>query len=272
MSNALAKKEGTEVALNDEYLNLVNQDAGAGLEAMTVEDFAIPRIGIIQSLSPQRNKQKPEFIEGCSEGQIFESVTKKLWDGGEGIHVVPVKFNRSYIEWKPRGEGAGGIVKNHGADRTAFDNARVDEKGKRWTPEGNTIQLHAEYFVLVMAPNKPPIRAIISFSGTFLRQAKAWNNLIAESKLLGKDGKYIDTPAFFNVYQLKTTPVSNAKGSWFVWSVQNFKNVFDYAGNDGLYKMAKEFLQGIEAGKVKVSDPVADHEGDAGEEDDASPM
>lgn len=269
MTAALVKKEEISLALADNFMDMVAQDAGAGRENMTVEDFAIPRIAIIQSLSPQRNKAKPEFIEGCSEGQIFENISKKLWNGEDGIYVVPVKFNRSYLEWKPRDEG-GGLVKNHGSDRTAFDNARVDEKGKRWTPEGNTIALSAEYFVFVLDKSGMPIRAILSMSSTSLKQAKAWNNLIAGSKIKGKDDQFIDTPMFFNVYHMKTVPVTNKSGSWFTWSITNFKNVFDFAGNDGLYKAAKEFLAGVDAGKIKVSDPVVEH-GDS-EEDDEAPM
>lgn len=266
--NAVVEKKDNSVALSDDYLSLVQQDSGAGCESMTVEDFAIPRIGIVQSLSPQRSKTKTEYIEGCTEGNIFESVTKKLWDGEKGIKVVPVKYSRSYLEWKDRDEG-GGLVKNHGSDRTAYDSARVDAKnGKHYTPEGNVVVPTAEYYVLVLDNNGVPLRAVISMSSTFMKQAKAWNNLINQSKVKGKDGNYLDTPMFFNVYNLSTVPVSNDSGDWFTWKVEVDQNVFSFAGNRSLYDTAKEFLKGIEAGSVKVAEASAD----AVEESEDDPM
>lgn len=275
MSQALKKTEGTEVAVQDDILDMIASDAGAGKENMTAEDFLIPRIGIIQSLSPQRNKAKAEFIDGCSEGQIFEGTSKKLWDGGEGIEVVPIKFNRCYLEWKP---DRGGLAKNHGDDRTAYDSARVDEKGKHFTPEGNSINLSAEYFVFVLRKGLPPLRAVISMSSTSLKQAKAWNNLMAETKHPDGKGGFVETPAFYNVYNMKTVPVTKKDNTWFAWNISVKQTVFKEAeavtgvpNDKSLYNLAKDFLSGINAGKVKAA-PVVSEAHSEDEPNDADPM
>ena len=37
----------------------------------TTEDFAIPFIRVLQSNSPQVNKQKGEYVEGAEVGKLF---------------------------------------------------------------------------------------------------------------------------------------------------------------------------------------------------------
>lgn len=274
------------LALASNLLDMVSADAGAGLNDMGADDFAIPRIGIIQSLSPQRQAAKPEYIEGCVEGQIFENVTKKLWKGSEGIVVVPVAYQPTYLEWKPR-ESGGGLVKNHGKDASLFNATPANEKGKRITADGNIIQRYGEYYVMIMNENGVPVRAVLSMSGTALKQAKAWNNLINESLVVGADGKpvldkagaKINAPIFFYSYLMKTTPVSNAQGQWFRWDIVKNTNeaqvpqsVFDLAGGaPDIYNAAKTFRDAITSGAVKVSDPVEEH-AEVAVESDEDPM
>ena len=286
--NAVQKveDEAKVPALASNLLDMVSADAGAGLNEMGADDFAIPRIGIIQSLSPQRNLQKPEFIEGCVEGQIFENVTKQLWKGGDGIVVIPVAYQPTYLEWKPR-ESGGGLVKNHGKDATLFQSTPANDKGKRITKDGNIIQRYGEYFVMVMNADGVPVRAVLSMTGTALKQAKAWNNMINQSLVVDAEGKpvldkagaKINAPIFFYSYLLKTVPVINQQGQWFRWDIVKNTNeaqvpqsVFDLAGGlPEIYEAAKSFRDAITSGAVKVADPVEEH-GESAVESDEDPM
>lgn len=285
--NSVQKVEETNnvPALVPEMLELVSGDAGVGLGDMGADDFAIPRIGIIQSLSPQRQAAKPEFIEGCVEGQIFENVTKKLWKGSEGIVVIPVAYSPAYLEWKPR-ESGGGLVKNHGKDATLFNSTPANEKGKRITKDGTIIQRSAEYYVMIVNEAGVPVRAVLSMGNTALKQAKGWNNLINESlvvdgegNVVKKDGKTISAPIFLYSYHLKTVPVSNQQGQWFRWDITKNVNekqvpvsVIDLAdGSSDFYNAAKAFRDAITSGAVKVADPVEEHVG-SGSESDEDPM
>jgi len=63
----------------------------------------------------------------------------------------------------------------------------------------------------------------------------------------GKNGMF--TPAFFShVYKLKTTQMSNDKGTWFGWEVSKVGPVQDAA----IYQQAKSFAEGVSKGDVKV--------------------
>ena len=82
-------------------------DAGSGFEEVTSSDIKIPFIRIIQALSPQIKKTDPSFIEGASQGDIFNTVTKTLWNGEEGILVIPSYFQQKLLEFIPRNQGGG---------------------------------------------------------------------------------------------------------------------------------------------------------------------
>ena len=72
--------------------------------------------------------------------------------------------------------------------------------------------------------------------------------MMAGIRLKGKNGLF--TPASFShIYQLKTTQMSNDKGTWFGWEVNKVGPVEDGA----LYKQAKAFAENISKGDVEVS-------------------
>ena len=46
-------------------------------------------------------------MEGAEAGMIYNSVTGELYNGVEGINVIPCFYKLEYLEWKDRGEGLG---------------------------------------------------------------------------------------------------------------------------------------------------------------------
>jgi hypothetical protein len=77
MKKDIAKKQTT---IPDYILESIKKTGGReGLENITIEDIAIPRIELIQALSPARIKSDPAYIEGADEGQLFNSVTRELY-------------------------------------------------------------------------------------------------------------------------------------------------------------------------------------------------
>jgi hypothetical protein len=70
----------------------------------------IPSIKIIQSLSPERLSDDDKYISGAQEGMLFHSETRQLWDGKDGLTVVPLEVRKSYVEWIPRNQGGGFVA------------------------------------------------------------------------------------------------------------------------------------------------------------------
>ena len=66
-------------------------------------------------------------------------------------------------------------------------------------------------------------------------------------KTKGKNGLY--TPASFShIYKLKTTQMSNDKGTWFGWEVSKVGPIADAS----IYQQAKSFSDSISKGAVKA--------------------
>lgn len=90
MSNELIKKETDELALQN--------GAPMGFEDDDTSDVIIPRVKVIQTLSPERKDKIAE------EGDIINSLTKEKLNGKVFIPVF--KFNNN-VWWRDRSEGGG---------------------------------------------------------------------------------------------------------------------------------------------------------------------
>jgi hypothetical protein len=122
--------------------------ASSGLENVTANDVIIPRLTILQALSPQVTKSKPEFIKGAEQGNFCDTGTNEIFV--DSISVIPCFFARVFLEWAPRSSGKG-LVKNHGIDASILDKCTPDDKGRQTLPNGNLIAETATYYVLNMS-------------------------------------------------------------------------------------------------------------------------
>ena len=62
----ITEKKSTDVTIASAF----EVDAGSGLENMTADDFTIPRLKILQALSPEVNTRDGKHIEGAVSGDI----------------------------------------------------------------------------------------------------------------------------------------------------------------------------------------------------------
>ncbi len=157
-----AKHDSTEVALKKQQelamAAAMAEDAGAGFEEATSTSFAIPFLQILQSGSPQCKKSDGAYIKGAEEGMFFNTVTQELYDGEEGIVVVPCHFTNRLVEWKPR-ESGGGFVAEHQIGETPA--TTKDDKGRDLLPNGNTLVDTRNHYVLIETKDGSLTPAII---------------------------------------------------------------------------------------------------------------
>ena len=90
-TKALATQE--ETALANQY-----SEAPMGFEDEEAGDMIVPRIKVVQTLSPERKEKVAE------EGDIINSLTKEKLNGK--VFVPVFKFNNN-IDWKDRADGGG---------------------------------------------------------------------------------------------------------------------------------------------------------------------
>jgi len=225
--------------------NMFEEDAAKGLGAIGQEDLALPFLKILGQLSPEVNKRDGKYVEGAEPGMIFNSVTGDLYDGVSGIDVIPCFYKLEYIEWKDRGDGPGAPVAIYDSSSDVMSKTKPDANYKDRLPNGNYIEKTASHFVIIMGDN--PSTALISMKSTQLKISRKWNSMMSGIKLKGKNGLF--TPASFShIYKLKTTQMSNDKGTWFGWEVSKVGPVTDQS----LYGQAKSFSENISKGNVKA--------------------
>ena len=225
--------------------NMFEDDAAKGLGAIGQEDLALPFLKILGQLSPEVNKRDGKYVEGAEPGMIYNSVSGELYDGVKGIDVIPCFYKLEYIEWKDRGEGLGAPVAIYDSSSDIMSKTTPDANYKDRLPNGNYIEKTASHFVIVSGDS--PSTALISMKSTQLKISRKWNSMMSGIKMKGANGMF--TPASFShIYKLKTTQMSNDKGTWFGWEVSKVGPVTD----KGLYDQAKGFSDSISKGAVKA--------------------
>ena len=225
--------------------NMFEDDAAKGLGAIGQEDLALPFLKILGQLSPEVNKRDGKYVEGAEPGMIFNSVSGELYDGVKGIDVIPCFYKLEYIEWKDRGEGLGAPVAIYDSSSDIMSKTKPDANYKDRLPNGNYIEKTASHFVIVAGDS--PSTALISMKSTQLKISRKWNSMMSGIKMKGANGMF--TPASFShIYKLKTTQMSNDKGTWFGWEVSKVGPITDAS----TYQQAKSFSESISKGAVKA--------------------
>jgi len=240
MSEVQSKKK------NELSVNMFETDAGQGIANIKQDDLALPFLKVLGQLSPECNKRDAKHVKGAEPGMIINTVTNEIYDGEEGIDVIPVHYKRQYIEWQDRGESSGAPVKIYEAGDDIPSTTR-DKFNKDRLPSGNYLENTASHFVVVLGEN--PTTALISMKATQLKVSRKWNSM----KMQGKNGMFTP-PTYSHVYKLKTVQQSNDKGTWFGWDVSKVGPV----SNAGVYQIAKDFSTNVAKDSVKVK-----HEADA---------
>ncbi len=212
-------------------------------EVSGMGDLALPFLRVLSQLSAQCNKTSNGYVEGSEPGMIYNTVSKELFDGEEGVDVIPCYYKKEYVEWDASQQGK--LVAVHPND---FDLSQTERDANyilRMKNSGNVIKETVQYYVVATGEDGPN-QAVISMAGTQLKASKNWLSMMLGIRMPGKDGPF-NPPMYSHIYTLKTIPQSNAKGTWFGWSVSKKETVTD-ASN---YNEARKFAQA--ASKINVT-------------------
>ncbi len=252
-------------------------DARAGMAGITKEDLAIPRLSILQSLSPQVNPRDAAYVEGAQVGMIIENVTNRLFDGEAGILLCLVQFSKSDLEWIPRSKG-GGFVKNHGAGSDILKSATRSDTGANLLPNGNEIVPTIDYFALLINQEEESFeQCVISFSKTEMKEARRVTTVASTFQVRDSSGRMIVPALYYRTYKFTTIPKQNDKGNWFGWKSDPGPLTQDLFPESGygveIYRQARGFCKAVEAGMVRVKDPSQQEGGSsAATMDESAPM
>jgi len=226
--------------------DVFEEDAAKGLGNIGQQDLALPFLKILGQLSPEVNKRDGKYVEGSEPGMIFNSVSGDLYDGVDGIDVIPCFYRLEYIEWRDRGEGLGAPINIYPSSSDIISKTTPDANYKDRLPNGNYVEKTASHFVIIL-DDVLSSTALISMKSTQLKISRKWNSMMSGMKMKGKNGLF--TPASFShIYKLKTTQLTNDKGTWFGWEVSKKGPLT----SSTLYTQARTFSESIAKGSVRA--------------------
>lgn len=172
--NAVAKTDSktTAVAVQDDIPDFMKHSGPArGSENVGAEDLVIPRLELVQSLSPCLDESDAAYIEGSKAGMLYNNVTRELY--GSSVVVIPVFFKKEFIVWKDRKKGGGFVG--------AFSTMEAAEEARAGleNPDEHQINDTANHFCLMVNPNSGRVEEIVvSMAVTKLKISRQWNSLV----------------------------------------------------------------------------------------------
>tara|TARA_Y100000004_G_scaffold126968_1_gene142939 strand:+ start:4340 stop:5116 length:777 start_codon:yes stop_codon:yes gene_type:complete len=235
----VAKKESKLPTI---ALETMEMDASSGLENISQDDLATPRLKVLMQLSPEL-----EEFENAKAGMIFNTVTNDLYDGSKGIRVLPCAYQRQYVEWADRGQGSGAPINVFDASSDILTKTTRDDNNKDRLENGNYVETCGNHYVLLVSDDGDATPALITMKATQLKKSRKWNSMLLNLKLKGKNGLFTP-PSYSHYYNLKTVKEGNDKGNWYGWEISREDTLQDA----NLYSMAKAFAESVSKGEVKV--------------------
>ena len=222
---------------------LFEEDSAAGFENVKTSSLALPILKLLQNGSGEAQRRNQNYVEGAEPGMLFNTVTKKLYDGAKGVTVVPCHYKLEYQEWADFGTGSGRQENIFPDGSDILSSTTTDGGGKDRLQNGNFILTVGQHYVLVIGDEGGAEQALISMSSSQGKISRKWNSMMMSISLDGKNGPYTP-PSFSHSYKL-TTVLNSGKGNqWYGYNVVKEGPVKDAA----IYERAKKFYTSL-AGK-----------------------
>lgn len=222
-STSVAAKANTDVAINPLLADL-EDEAAVDQQSFSQDMLIIPRIKVLQDLSPEIKSGKAEYVEGARPGLFFNEVNGAL---DERIIFTPSLFNVRYIAWRPRKAG-GGLVDPNLTREEADQNFQQEGIGL-WTgmmtPQGQQDPVRVEViqtpeFIGVARGHNWMMPVALSMPSTKVKAARKINTAIDVKRLQGRNGPF--RPAMPNHQFVLTTGIeSGAENEWWGIMVQH---------------------------------------------------
>ena len=199
----------------------VKDSTGRGNENVSSDSMTIPRIKLLQKMSPEVDKHHASFIEGADPGHFLNSLTNENY--GSELYAISVTFKDDHVVWKNR-EAGGGFLGSYSNAMEA--GTAVNEQDK---PEDyDIVQTHSH--VLLLKDPKTGVLSmpvIMDFASSKLRVSRSWNSQIS---IKGGD-------RFSGLWKLSAVATQNRSGQQFM----NLDVSFVGWAQEADYKLAEEF-------------------------------
>lgn len=175
--------------------------SGLGNENVGASDLVLPRLQIIQSLSPELKASSPKYIAGAKQGDIFNTLNRTTYP--DGIRFCDVYYRKEYAVFVSRQEG-GGYRGSFPRQEDAL--AYIESSPERQRLEVTEMAIH---FILILDEEGNVIsEAVLPMKSTQLKVSRNLNGMIRERCRGNMD-------RFSGTWKLTTQNEVNKKGEFY---------------------------------------------------------
>jgi hypothetical protein len=233
-------------------------DAGKGTENVDARDLIIPRLTLLHEMSRVTKRNRAEYIEGAKGGMFCVAALQKLFDGEEGIYIIPITYQRRLIEWTPIDAG-GGLVR---MDVPEEETEQMERKnpGVYLTDNDTEVVVTPEYYALIVDDDTGvSLPVVLSLTGKKAAVSKRWNTLIMSQRQINPNtGEEVQMPFWFNCYHMISVATNNEQGDFYVPNVAVFSETLKLDHGEQFYRRAKEFYGAVKSGMARAADLSSD--------------
>ena len=203
----MAKRDIVRKEPSQELTTLFKEAPVSGFEGADFSSYATPFLKILQQNSPQLMEGSEGHIPEGKAGLFFNTVTNHVY--GKTVQVIPVKFERLFVEWRPNRGGFAGM--HDVASAMKISDVNPKNNLMRINMEtGNDLQdTHTFYLLIVGHEEEGPI--VFPLTSTGMKHSRKW---LSMAKLLRLPSKK-PAPLFSSVYELITLVNENDQGRWY---------------------------------------------------------
>lgn len=206
------------------------KDGNAGKENITRDDMTLPRLAICQSTTPQRKKTDPLYVPGIEEGDLFNTLTGRIYaKHGQTVTVVPVRHDKRALVFNGSGKGVAEFD-------VAWDDPRCEFTGDTDNRVKPVATRFHDYICVIPGTNDI---VVLSFKSTYMKAAKRFNSLV--------NARAGDIYA--GAYVIGSVPDAREKGDFFNFTV-NYSPVNDGWADDLSYARAEKLHTSLKGVKV----------------------
>lgn len=180
----------------------LDSSKGVGLEHLSADDIAMPRLSLAQAMSDQVNPAHADRVEGLAVGDFFNSLSGIVYGSGPLRFSILCSYPPRGIEFAPMEQG-GGVV-----DRSV----PLNDPRMMFGANGEAPQATRFYdYVLMLDPGEREEMISMSLARSGVRAAKSLNGL---ARMRGAD-------IFTGIYTAESVPKTSQQGSYMTWRFRN---------------------------------------------------
>ena len=209
-SKAVAKKE---TAGNPALLDELHDLGYTGMEDVDESLLQIPFLKIAQPTTSQAQKGSPVYIPGLEPGMFYSSVSGKVY--GKKVQVIFFGFSHSFLEWN---EEDSTLEARYMPDEVQkmLDTGAMKKDGLKLTKDGKKISENYVMYTAVAGSFQDKI-LLLPFKSTGIKHFKKIIGKTYAEMMPDKNGKAMQAPIFYNVWEMGTVLNTNDKGqSWYL--------------------------------------------------------